>query len=216
MRRGHRSISASISFIPNRPHELVSGGYDSCLNHFDLTTRSTLSHLDLGSLVPPESSGSNISMSPPFVMSMAISSNGILAVGMADGRLWLGFGGRRSPEIPSTKEKGRRRRCWEGLKQKGDSLSHPIATGPIVGVVFESEDVVIAVTMGGCLSRHKIFTGPHSERRLEEIWKDGTTNIYKANTLRGSSDVNADWIAVCGVGRDGKGVVEVRKGLSVE
>ena len=62
-------IAGSISFIPNRPREcmdsiivvycnspgfdvswwtVVSGGYDSCLNHYDLTTRSTISHLDLG------------------------------------------------------------------------------------------------------------------------------------------------------------------------
>ncbi len=76
--------------------------------------------------------------------------------------------------------------------------------------------MVIAVTLGGILSRHKVFTEPHDERRSEEIWKDEMTNIYKVNALRRSSDRNAYWVAVCGVGRDGKGIVELREGLSAQ
>ena len=66
------------------------------------------------------------------------------------------------------------------------------------------------VTLGGILSRHKLF---FDERRSEEIWKDSTTNIYKVNALRGSS---SGWVAVCGVGSDGKGIVELRKVSAVQ
>ena len=44
-------ICGSVSFIPNRHNELVSGGYDSALLHFDFKQGTLLSRFDIGSPV---------------------------------------------------------------------------------------------------------------------------------------------------------------------
>ena len=85
----------------------------------------------------PSSGSSNITLSPPFVISLAMSPNGVIAAGTADGRLWLGFGGEkeeRSTSSPRTKSKRKKRRYWEGLKAENESSIFSIAEGPIVGV----------------------------------------------------------------------------------
>ncbi len=65
-------------------------------------------------------------LSPPFVLCLAISSNGLLAAGTADGRLVLGKGGIKRP----SKKKSRK---WNGLDPQ-HIVSRVMSTGPIVAV----------------------------------------------------------------------------------
>jgi len=41
-------ICGTVRFVPNRPSELLSAGYDSALLHFDITQGSVLSRFDIG------------------------------------------------------------------------------------------------------------------------------------------------------------------------
>lgn len=59
-----------------------------------------------------------------------MSSTALIAVGTADGRLWLGGGGEK---VPGAGAKKKRSRKWEGLKAEG-SLEIEIAEGPVVAV----------------------------------------------------------------------------------
>jgi len=43
-----RKICGTVRFIPNRPSEILSAGYDSALLHFDITQGSVLSRFDVG------------------------------------------------------------------------------------------------------------------------------------------------------------------------
>jgi len=47
MKAGHTNVCDSLSFIPDRPRELLSGGYDKALLHFDYLQGTTLSQFDL-------------------------------------------------------------------------------------------------------------------------------------------------------------------------
>lgn len=72
-----------------------------------------------------------MSLSPPFIMSMAISATGILAAGTADGRLWINFAGETS------KEEKKNKKVWNGLDQSKEHVIK-IAEGPIVAMSVES------------------------------------------------------------------------------
>jgi len=41
-------VCATVKFVPDRPRELVSGGYDTALLHFDFTQGKVLSRLRMG------------------------------------------------------------------------------------------------------------------------------------------------------------------------
>jgi hypothetical protein len=71
-----------------------------------------------------------MALAPPFVMSSAMSSASLLAVGTSDGRLWLGCGGQKVVG----KKKTRR---WGGLAKEAE-IAVKVAEGPIVAmyVVF--------------------------------------------------------------------------------
>jgi|ERR1700722_5389198 len=141
-------ICGTIKFIPDRPSELVSGGYDQALLHFDFLQCKLVSRRNLGE--PPCSMSvvlrayghseaalpfvGGMSLSPPFVVSTAMSSTGILAAGTADGRLWLGFGGERYLASPSKK---RRSRKWAGLREADELMIH-VAEGPVVALLVPS------------------------------------------------------------------------------
>lgn len=64
-------------------------------------------------------------------MSSSISSAGIMAAGTADGRLWIGLGGRKRLSPGSTKKK--RTKQWDGLTQE-EAVVVKIAEGPIVAM----------------------------------------------------------------------------------
>jgi hypothetical protein len=59
-----------------------------------------------------------------------MSSSGIYAVGMADGRVWVGLGGEKLSGAVSGKRKARR---WGGLVHDL-ALDVVIADGPVVGM----------------------------------------------------------------------------------
>lgn len=77
------------------------------------------------------SPSSGVSLSPPFILSLSISSTGIIAAGTADGRLYIGFGGEKSSETTGNQQ--RRQRKWKGLKID-DRIVASVAEGPIVGL----------------------------------------------------------------------------------
>ena len=140
-----RKICGTVRFIPNRPSEILSAGYDSALLHFDIAQGSVLSRFDIGkelvelegfltngiriSAGLPPSSG--VSLSPPFFHSIAFSEHGVMIASTADGRVWVGRGGDKS--IASKKKRSRK---WEGLKEsEGNWVS--VAEGPVVSAWVE-------------------------------------------------------------------------------
>lgn len=134
-------ICSSVKFVPDRPAELVSGGYDSAILHFDYKQNALLSRQDIGT--PPPCAGhaahlidilaiapptSGISLSPPFVLSLSLSVTGLLAATTADGRLWIGGGGDKAAPFNNKKKRVRK---WEGLRE-GDGVFVQVADGPVV------------------------------------------------------------------------------------
>jgi hypothetical protein len=79
----------------------------------------------LSAALPPTS---GVSLSPPFILCMSLSSTGHLAVGTADGCLWVGAGGEKR-----SNGKKKRSRKWEGLRED-ESVKMKVAEGPIVGM----------------------------------------------------------------------------------
>ena len=77
----------------------------------------------------PPSSG--VSLSPPFVHSIAFSEHSVIVAGTADGRVWIGKGGDKS-----VASKKRRSRKWEGLKENEGGWVKT-AEGPVVSVWVE-------------------------------------------------------------------------------
>jgi len=73
-----------------------------------------------------------MALSPPFIMSLAVSSTGVIAAGTADGRLLIGFGGEKgSTTDAKTKKKAKKAKRWNGFDQD-ESLLIKVAEGPIV------------------------------------------------------------------------------------
>jgi hypothetical protein len=68
-----------------------------------------------------------ISMSPPFIMSLSVAANGIVAAGTADGKLWLGFGGQKTLSASKNKKKTK----WGGL-DLGQASIVSVAEAPVV------------------------------------------------------------------------------------
>jgi hypothetical protein len=83
------------------------------------------SHISQAS--PPQTSG--VSLSPPFVLCLSVSSTGAIAVGTADGCLWIGKGGDKEVSVKKTRK-------WGGLREDM-SLSKKIADGPIVALCVD-------------------------------------------------------------------------------
>jgi hypothetical protein len=79
----------------------------------------------LSAALPPTS---GVSLSPPFILCMSLSSTGHLAAGTADGYLWIGAGGEKR-----SNGKKKRSRKWEGLRED-ESVKMKVAEGPIVGM----------------------------------------------------------------------------------
>ena len=145
----HPQVCGSVKFIPDRPNEMISGGYDCALLHFDFTKGTLLARLDLGgshdivpiatnriltslAAPPPPSQSSGVSLSPPFVLATAFTPTGLFAASTADGRVWLGGGGEKRPAgTPAAKKKKTRK--WEGLKDD-EGLWLQVADGPVVAV----------------------------------------------------------------------------------
>ncbi|KDQ60768.1 hypothetical protein JAAARDRAFT_124475 [Jaapia argillacea MUCL 33604] len=199
----HQNICGNVKFVPDRPSELVSGGYDSALLHHDFQQGTFLSRLDISS--PPTTTG--ISLSPPFILSTSVSSTGLIAASTADGRVWIGTGGEKRSQATSGK-KGKRSRKWEGLKEEG-GLWVAVAEGPVVSVVFINSSTFLTCTLLGTLTCHslsRIVDGdgtPSLQSKVE--WTTEPEELAKVNSV----SIQGDWIAVGGFNKDGKGLVEI-------
>ncbi|KAF8136412.1 WD40-repeat-containing domain protein [Boletus edulis] len=199
MKQSHNSVCGSVRFIPGRPSELVSVGYDHALLHFDFMQRSMLSRDDL--TAAPPSSG--VSLSPPFILSLSMSQTGILAAGTADGRLYVGTGGEKSSEASGVRQ--RRQRKWKGLKMD-DRIIADVAEGPIVALAFTEARELLTCTLLGKVTQYRICgSAAGGTLKLEPQWIGESKNAYKVNSIAFSGGS----IVIGGFQEDGKGVIEV-------
>ncbi|KAG6817795.1 hypothetical protein H0H87_003203 [Tephrocybe sp. NHM501043] len=198
MRTKHESICGSVKFIPDRPRELVSGGYDTTLLHFDYHEGKILSTRK----IPPFEAMGGMALSPPFVTSTAISSRGIIVAGTADGRLYIGYGGYKALQSKIGKKK--RSRKWEGLNEDQDLILKK-AEGPIVALAFDDSDVLTMSTLLGVMSRYEIEVDNEGSVIVDQLWEEGTKSVKKVNALV----VDDKRVIVGGLTAEGKGVVEI-------
>lgn len=76
--------------------------------------------------------------------------------------------------------------------------------------VFQSNDVLLTVSLAGKLSKHRLAIESDGTRTLNTIWTNNTSKVLKTNTLKVSSSSNGySWIVVGGVGEGGRGFIEV-------
>ncbi|KIJ69334.1 hypothetical protein HYDPIDRAFT_80305 [Hydnomerulius pinastri MD-312] len=201
MRKSHDNVCGTVRFIPDRPSELVSGGYDSTFLHFDFLQGSVLSRDDLSERAASPSSG--VSMSPPFILSLSISSSGVIAAGTADGRVYVGTGGEKSSESSTGRQQ--RRRKWEGLRTDGRIISE-VAEGPIVALAFTAQRELLTCTLLGKVVHHQIHgSTADSTLSLVPSWTRETKDIFKVNAMA----VSGDSIIIGGFKKDGRGVIEI-------
>ncbi|KAJ6630598.1 WD40-repeat-containing domain protein [Mycena sp. CBHHK59/15] len=193
MKTKHSSICGIVRFIPDRPREIVSGGYDSALLHFDFMQGSVLSRRD----IPPFPIVDGMSFSPPFVMSAVISITGIMAVGTADGRLWIGFGGEKG-------NKKKKSRKWEGFNPDHEFLEK-VAEGPIVAMAFSDPSTLTCSTLLGTITQHRIVRQTNNALHLVKILEKHTGRIDKVNALI----IDDRRIVIAGLTKDAKGIIEI-------
>ncbi|KAK7467336.1 hypothetical protein VKT23_004393 [Stygiomarasmius scandens] len=196
MKTKHENICACVKFIPQRPNEIVSGGYDETVLHYDFQQGTTLSSLKL----PPVESVGGMSFSPPFIMSTAISPSGLFAAGTGDGRVWIGFGGEKKPST-APKKKSRK---WSGLDREGEVLIK-VVDGPIVTMAFSEENVLTVSTLLGTLVQYRLGRDAKGAGEVTELWRTETQTLAKVNALV----VNDTKIVLGGFGKDGKGIIEI-------
>lgn len=195
MKTQHTSICATASFVPDRPNEVVSGGYDSALLHFDFRQGTLLSRREFASL--PQTSA--VSLSPPFILCLSVSSTGTVATGTADGQIWIGLGGDKRVSVKKTRK-------WGGLREDM-GFSKKIADGPVVALAFLNPTTIVTSTLLGNISGHLVrIEGDVGDWRIESFPIAQTEMISKVNALA----IHGDNIAVGGFRMDGKGVAEVR------
>ncbi|KAJ3850747.1 WD40-repeat-containing domain protein [Lentinula lateritia] len=198
MKEQHTSVCACVKFVPDRPREIVSAGYDETFLHFDFREGTTLSQQKISFSQNTE----GVSLSPPFILSTAFSSTGILAAGTADGSLWIGLGGQKV--ISKTKTK--RYRKWNGLSDEEKQIFIKVVDGPIVAMSFSSPDILTTSTLLGSIAQWRI-NGETSDRdkNIEELWRKKGIALEKVNALV----TNDTKIAIGGFSKDGKGIIEI-------
>ncbi|GJJ12622.1 hypothetical protein Clacol_006865 [Clathrus columnatus] len=204
MKTSHSNLCTNVSFIPNRPREMVSTGYDFNILHHDFPLGTILSSFQVGEIVSiyimlhlihptesPAEPASQISLSPPFIQCLTMSSNGVIACGLADGRIWIGFGGERS--LAHRKK----RRKWDGLRKDNASYVQ-VADGPVVDVfvftlslskpsrdidkvlrAFVNSDILVTLSLLGTLTAFQILEGKLDKKLSSHTVK----GILKANSL---------------------------------
>ncbi|KAF5386665.1 hypothetical protein D9615_001565 [Tricholomella constricta] len=201
MKTKHESLCDSVKFIPDRPREIVSGGYDTALLHFDFHEGKILSTRK----IPPYAVVGGMALSPPFIMSTAISSTGIIAAGTADGRLLVGCGGHKSPQTKRSKKK--RSRKWEGLDSEEEVIIK-IAEGPVVALAFEDTGMLTLSTLLGVMMRYEVvIDDEEGSVSLVKVWQQETQSVKKVNALV----VDDKRVIVGGLTAEGNGVFEIWK-----
>ncbi|KAM5532069.1 hypothetical protein V8D89_012224 [Ganoderma adspersum] len=197
MKNRHTTICGSVKFIPDRPSEIVSGGYDSAVLHFDIGQGNILSRYDITAPTPSE--GATVSLSPPFVHSLSMSPTGLIVVSTADGRVWLGGGGEKRSD-----SKKKRSRKWEGLRED-EGIWLQVADGPIVSVAFTHAERFLTCSLLGVLAEYSISRDSDGKLVATKGWSTSTRSLEKVNAMI------ADHcrVVVGGFAKDGKGVVEI-------
>ncbi|KIK08814.1 hypothetical protein K443DRAFT_535773 [Laccaria amethystina LaAM-08-1] len=198
MKTGHESVCGSVKCVPGRPQELVSGGYDRKLQHYDYTQGDVLSSYLMELYAQ---NGGSAALAPPFVMSLAVSPSGVLAAGTADGRLWLGFGG----EKKVTGAKRKKGKKWGGLDED-ETLLIKIAEGPIVAMAFsEARALTISTLMGVLTHYHLEYNPTVGQVVLKQLWQRESEGIQKVNALI----ADEKRFIVGGFTEKGQGIIEV-------
>ncbi|KAL1663265.1 hypothetical protein GGF50DRAFT_89453 [Schizophyllum commune] len=258
----HSNLASTLHPVPHRPRELVSGGYDCQVVLHDWESGSVLGRGEVNAPPPSDDQDTNasqaISLSPPFVLSSAMSPSGVLAAGLADGRVWVGMGGERvwvgaggervwvgmggekveaasskKPPTPTTKKAPttkkpptkdkKRTKKWEGLDPKGVRTAK-VAEGPVVGVAWKDENTFLACSLLGQLIevtleraldgnlRPKVLTQVESVSKVNAlvVSDGGALAVSDGDTSAGDKR----YVVVGGVGKDGRGVVEVMRAIA--
>ncbi|KXN80982.1 WD repeat-containing protein 53 [Leucoagaricus sp. SymC.cos] len=196
----HDVMCGSVEWIPERPRELVSGGCDATLLHVDIIRDEVLSKQNLAGLSTQDD---KISMSPPFIMSLSVASNGVVAAGTADGKLWLGLGGEKTPSTSRTKRKTK----WGGLDLEQASMVS-IAEAPIVAVAFHSPTRLTVSTLKGAITHFNlIYDGDSGTVVHQAIWHRQCETMFKVNAMV----VDEKRVVVGGFDGTGKGVIDIWK-----
>ncbi|KAL1739987.1 WD40 repeat-like protein [Schizophyllum fasciatum] len=213
MRARHANLASAALFVPARARELVSGGYDCALLHADWESGAPLARAEVGAGAASEFGGSGVAaselggglaLSPPFVLALAMSPAGALAAGLADGRVWVGLGGEREPTAAKKGKSKKRTKKWEGLDARGVRTAR-VAEGPVVGVAWRDESALLACSLLGQVTEVVLERGAPGGMLLRHRVVGQTREVSKVNALV----VGGQWVVVGGVGREGKGVVEV-------
>ncbi|KLO13509.1 WD40 repeat-like protein [Schizopora paradoxa] len=220
MRTKHSNIAWKAAFIPKRINELVSGGYDCTLIHFDYRLGTLLSSFEIP---PTPALAPGISTLPPFITAMAISPSGVVATGTADGRIWVGAGGSKS-STPSEKssKSSKKARKWTGLDGNEGSMTKSFET-MISDLLFLSPNQLLCCSVSGKLALYKLVPaiaiepdlkpGQAGSKRqiLQEIWATKCDAFEKVDKMAVIcvQDGGAKQVAICGLGKDGKGLVQL-------
>ncbi|KAK0490864.1 hypothetical protein IW261DRAFT_1547159 [Armillaria novae-zelandiae] len=154
MKTKHENVCGCVKFIPDRPRELVSGGYDKALIHFDYAQGSVLSRHGIS--IPPASG--SMSFSPPFILCTALSTTGVIAAGTADGHIWLGRGGMRVPS------KGKKTRKWNARSVTSDTL-------------------IFSTLLGNVMELRLNHDCKEGEEQVMPIWQQQAKSLAKVNAL---------------------------------
>ncbi|KAI5121688.1 hypothetical protein M0805_002763 [Coniferiporia weirii] len=236
MKVSHTSIAWTASFIPDRPSELISGGYDCALLLFDFKLGTLLARLVLE---PAPAPAPGLASLPPFVTALAVSPHGALAAGTADGRVWLGLAGEKRPT--TTKKDGNKRtrsRKWAALSPGAGAFTK-VGESMVTSLHFLSPDELISCTLHGALAVHRLVRPDNSNSSsgsnpdsgsgagagsLRTTWSARSAACAKVDVLAMSPSVpaissgvggstgptGARWLALAGLHTDlRRGAVEV-------
>ncbi|KAH8116886.1 WD40 repeat-like protein [Phellopilus nigrolimitatus] len=201
MKTSHTSIAWTAAFIPDRPNELVTGGYDCALLLFDFKLGTLLLRLEIAA-APALAPG--ISSLPPFITSLAVSTQGIIAAGTADGRIWIGLGGEKQASGSSKKKKKSRK--WGGLSE-GDGFFTKMDENLVAALHFVAPDQLISCSLHGKLAFHRLVRSGNANSEsprggLKTTWTIQTSSCSKVDML--SYDAHCRRFAVSGLHKDQK------------
>lgn len=171
-------------------------------------------------------SSSGISLSPPFVLAIAVSSRGLIAASTADGRVWLGTRGDKSAPSSASASKGKgtkRTRKWEGLAESNSIWVH-IAQGPVIAVygavleytcvqvtdlddlrLFVDENTMLTCSLLGSIKVYILAYDSDGKMQAQFKWGNEVHELAKVNAVL----ANEKWLVVGGLTRDGKGTFEI-------
>ena len=76
LKNGHENICSTVAFRPGKPWDLLSGGLDSKLIHWDFSKAKVLSSFNFEELEIQDDQADKYLVNPPFIHSLSVSSNG--------------------------------------------------------------------------------------------------------------------------------------------